>query len=130
MLLQDLYRNDPMLGQALARGLDTEEMARSATGDMGVMSPGGGARANLGRQAASTLGKAVAGFLREPDGPQIAAVSLDGLDTHASLGAAQGQLALRLGGLDALIEGLHTGLDTEWGDTAVLVVTEFGRSTT
>ena len=35
MLLQDLYRNDPMLGQALARGLDTEEMARSATGDMG-----------------------------------------------------------------------------------------------
>src|SRR5205814_9482727 len=36
-LLQDLYRNDPLLGPALARGLATETMAKDATA--GLMQP-------------------------------------------------------------------------------------------
>ena len=123
-LLQDLYRDDPLLGPALARGLQTEDMARTtgATGATGMMRPAGGTQ---GRQVAREMGEALAGFLKVPGGPQLAAVSVDGFDTHAN---QPGVLAGRLGALDALIEGLHTGLGNEWANTVVLAVTEFGRT--
>ena len=81
-----------------------------------------------GREAARRLGETLAGFMREPGGPNIAALSLDGFDTHANQGAAQGQLATRLGYLDAVLDGVHTGLGPAWKDTVVVVATEFGRT--
>jgi uncharacterized protein (DUF1501 family) len=66
--------------------------------------------------------------MTEPGGPQIAAAELDGFDTHANQGAAEGQLAGRLAYLDGFIDGLHTGLGPAWSDTVVLVATEFGRT--
>lgn len=136
-LLQDLYRNDPLLGPALARGLATETMAQEAmTGlattpaSMTGASPDKPAAygQRQGQEAARNLGQTLAGFMREANGPQIAALSLDGFDTHASEGAAQGQLAARLGYLDAVLDGIHTGLGPDWRDTVVLVATEFGRT--
>jgi uncharacterized protein (DUF1501 family) len=50
---------------------------------------------------------------------------MDGFDTHAN---QAGSLATRLGALDALADGLRTGLGAAWRDTVVLVVTEFGRT--
>lgn len=124
-LLQDLYRNDPLLGPALARGLATETMAQEAM--TGLASPAlYGQR--QGQDAARNLGQTLAGFMREANGPQVAALSLDGFDTHANEGAAQGQLAARLGYLDAALDGIHTGLGPDWKDTVVLVATEFGRT--
>jgi uncharacterized protein (DUF1501 family) len=125
-LLQDLYRDDPLLGPALARGLATEDMARAAM--MGeTMSrqagPTGGAKA--GAEAARKLGQTTAGLMRETGGPRVVALSLDGFDTHANQVA---QLAPRLAGLDALLEGLRTGLGEDWRDTLVVVATEFGRT--
>jgi uncharacterized protein (DUF1501 family) len=58
----------------------------------------------------------------------VAAVSLDGFDTHANQGSSQGQLANRLAYLDAALDGLAAGLGPAWNDTAVIVVTEFGRT--
>jgi uncharacterized protein (DUF1501 family) len=55
-------------------------------------------------------------------------IDIDGWDTHANQGAAQGNLALRLRALDAGIGALKTELGTRWRDTSVLVVTEFGRT--
>ncbi|HEX5378904.1 MAG TPA: DUF1501 domain-containing protein, partial [Phenylobacterium sp.] len=81
-----------------------------------------------GQETARKLGQTVAGFMREPAGPQVAAISLDGFDTHANQGAATGQLAVRLGYLDAVLDGLHTGLGADWADTVVVVATEFGRT--
>jgi uncharacterized protein (DUF1501 family) len=78
-----------------------------------------------GQDAARKLGETTAGFMREPNGPQIAAISLDGFDTHAN---QAGQLAPRLAYLDALLDGLSTGLGPDWKDTLVLVATEFGRT--
>lgn len=136
-LLQDLYKSDPLLGPALARGLETEAMAQVAmTGlepapaAMAGQAAGGGGRAlqAQGKAAARQLGETLAGFMREPGGPQIAAVSLDGFDTHANEGAASGQLAARLSYLDAVLDGLHTGLGPEWKNTVVVVATEFGRT--
>lgn len=123
-LLQDLYRDDPLLGPALARGLQTETMAR----DTGAgMAGGQGMRgqAAVGREAARAMGEALAGFLKAPGGPQLAAVSLDGFDTHANQGPL---LGVRLASLDALMDGLHAGLGPVWNDTIVLAVTEFGRT--
>ena len=81
-----------------------------------------------GQDAARKLGATVAGFMREPNGPQIAAISLDGFDTHANQGAAAGQLATRLAYLDAVLDGIHTGLGPDWRDTVIVVATEFGRT--
>jgi uncharacterized protein (DUF1501 family) len=149
-LLQDLYKNDALLGPAFASGLETQAMAQAAmTGlaaappadatmqpaSMAADTPAGappGAAAlaaaqRQGREAARKLGASLAGFMTQPNGPQIAAVSLDGFDTHANQGAAQGQLATRLAYLDAVLDGLSSGLGRDWNDT-VVVATEFGRT--
>lgn len=137
-LLQDLYKNDPLLGPALARGLATEAMAQEAMTQVAQVTPaqaamtpstppGPAAKAlqAQGQRAARQLGETLAGFMREPGGPQIAALSLDGFDTHAN---EAGQLATRLAYLDAVLDGIHRGLGPEWRDTVVAVATEFGRT--
>ncbi|MDB5463689.1 MAG: hypothetical protein JWP23_2078 [Phenylobacterium sp.] len=134
MLLQDLYRNDPLLGPALARGLATETMAKDATAGLEGVQPaammGGkvgtaGAPPQQGRDAARTLGASLAGFMREPGGPTVAAISLDGFDSHAN---QAGLLTGRLAYLDAVLDGVRSGLGPEWKDTVVVVATEFGRT--
>jgi uncharacterized protein (DUF1501 family) len=143
-LLQDLYKADPLLGPALARGLATEAMAQAAMSNVAQVAPGeaavtpasmtstatpaGRAYQRQGEAAAKKLGETLAGFMREPGGPQIAALSLDGFDTHANQGAAQGQLATRLAYLDAVLDGLHQGLGPAWRETVVIAATEFGRT--
>ncbi len=131
-LLQDLYRDDPLLGPALARGLQTETLAQASgaagSGDMAAMRAGGGGGGGGGaqnRDVARALGVSLADFLKAPGGPQLAAVSLDGFDTHAN---QMGLLGVRLASLDALVDGLHTGLGPAWRNTVVLAVTEFGRT--
>lgn len=147
-ILQDLYANDPLLGPALANGLATEAMAKVATAASGPapmmsttadMSGASGMAADAGGAAlrpvlrqglpqSRKLGATLAGFMTQDGGKQIAAVSIDGFDTHANQGAAQGQLALRLAYLDAFLDGFATGMGTAWRQTAVVVVTEFGRT--
>ncbi|WP_421737441.1 DUF1501 domain-containing protein [Caulobacter sp.] len=145
-LLQDLYRNDPLMGPAFARGLETETMAQAAmtamapspaqteraaatpaSDQMAPMSPplANDRNGRQGRQAAQKLGSTLAGFMNQPGGPQIAAISLDGFDTHAG---QPGQIATRLSYLDAVLDGLNTGLGDQWKNTVVVVVTEFGRT--
>ncbi len=63
-----------------------------------------------------------------PEGADIVALTLDGYDTHARQGADEGQLANRLSIQDQVIDGLRLGLGEQWGRTAVVVATEFGRT--
>jgi hypothetical protein len=67
-------------------------------------------------------------FLSAPDGPRIAMTEADGWDTHANQGATAGNLARRFAALDAGLATLRDGLGEHWDTTAVLVVTEFGRT--
>jgi uncharacterized protein (DUF1501 family) len=151
-ILQDLYAGDPMLSRALASGLATQAMAKVAGADataalaqaddttmapapasppsMTTPTEGVAAQAALrqGIPVARKLGATLAGFMIQPSGPQLAAVSLDGFDTHANQGASQGQLATRLAYLDAALDGLADGMGPAWKQTAVVVVTEFGRT--
>jgi uncharacterized protein (DUF1501 family) len=133
-LLTDLYVGDPLLGPAFAQGLETEAMARTAMVDMAKgPAPGyaGGGLLGLQRQgqaSAKRIGQTVAGFMIQPNGPQLVALSAEGFDTHANQGAAQGQLANRLLYLDSLAEGLREGLGPQWNRTVVVFATEFGRT--
>ncbi|MGC1301262.1 MAG: DUF1501 domain-containing protein [Caulobacteraceae bacterium] len=116
-VLSDLYRDDPLLGPALAAGLKVETQASALNG--GQAPKGGDVQA-----FAVTAAK----FLSAPDGPSIAVLSLDGFDTHAGQGAVQGQLANRLGVLDQVLAGLRNGMGDGWSRTVVVVATEFGRT--
>jgi uncharacterized protein (DUF1501 family) len=78
--------------------------------------------------AVEPLATAAARFLAAADGPRIAVIDLDGWDTHANQGGAQGTLALRLRALDNGLQTLRTQLGAAWAHTSVLVVTEFGRT--
>eukprot|EP01030_Chromulinospumella_sphaerica_P015797 gene15797-15615_t len=122
-LLMDLYAGDPLLASAKATMVDMSK----------APPPGyaGGGLAGLQRQgqaSAKRIGQTVAGFMMQPQGPQLVALSAEGFDTHANQGAAQGQLANRLAYLDSLAEGLREGLGADWNKTVVVFATEFGRT--
>ena len=131
--LQDLYAGDHLLGPAFASGLQTEAMAEQLTSAPAMPAPANamadGAKP-AAPQAADPQAFAVttAKFLTAPGGPQMAVLSLDGFDTHARQGAAEGQLATRFRILDQVLAGLQTGLGPAWKDTIVVVATEFGRT--
>jgi uncharacterized protein (DUF1501 family) len=110
---------DPELAAKLNEALD----ARAIAGDAAAGAMGGGPA-----QQVTPLVSAAARFLKSPDGPRIAVLDVGGWDTHANQGGAQGNLALRLRGLDAGMQTLKTELGPVWADTTVLVVTEFGRT--
>jgi uncharacterized protein (DUF1501 family) len=112
-----LYQDDPLLGPALATGLEVQSEANLLNGGKPIN--GGDAKA---------FAVTAARFLTDPNGPSIAVLSLDGFDTHANQGAANGQLANRLAILDGVIAGLQTGLGAQWGQTVIVVATEFGRT--
>ncbi len=118
----DLYRHsDPALADALVQGLATEKIA---AGEMDKTPRGGFASAAGMRQAAQGAARLIAA----DDGPRIAALAFDGWDTHANEGGATGRLAQLLGGLDGAFEEFERTLAPVWKDTAIVVVTEFGRT--
>lgn len=119
----DLYQHrDPALLKALKAGLDTDRMAK-ATGASGK-SEGGMANPKGMVQAA----RGAARLIVADDGPRVAALAFEGWDTHANEGGAKGRLATLLGGLDGAFEAFEQTLKPVWADTAILVVTEFGRT--
>jgi heat shock protein HtpX len=71
------------------------------------------------------LAAAAGRLLAEAGGPRVAVLDLGGWDTHAQqLGRIEGPLRA----LDAGLAGLAASLGPHWARTAVLVVTEFGRT--
>jgi len=121
-VLTDLYASDPTLSRAFASGMETEAMAENMGGDQ--MTKVAAQPAKAAHDYAVTTAK----FLTQAGGPSIAVISLDGYDTHANQGAANGQLANHLKNLDDVVDGLHEGLGSAWSDTVVIAVTEFGRT--
>jgi uncharacterized protein (DUF1501 family) len=71
------------------------------------------------------LAAAAGRLMAEPGGPRVAALETGGWDTHAQQ-AARIQQPLRA--LDAGLAALKVALGAAWAQTAVLVVTEFGRT--
>jgi uncharacterized protein (DUF1501 family) len=74
---------------------------------------------------AAATGQLAARLLAPANGARIAMIETGGWDTHAQ---QRGRLTNQLQGLDAMIANLKAGMGTAWGDTMVLVATEFGRT--
>lgn len=120
MRLMAMYRgNDPALASALSQALDVDRIASRERGQV----PGGGEAAIMRQVAEGTARLMAAG-----DGPRIAALAFDGWDTHANEGGPTGRLAMLLSGLDGALNAFQTGLGPAWQDTAIVVITEFGRT--
>lgn len=152
--ISELYSRDPLLAKKLSEALAAQAIADvaspSGAGDAtqphvmaedtggGEMErddagrpPGGGQlvakRGNPNAQYAEVV-RTAARFLRQDGGPQVAVFDTTGWDTHFNEGGAKGQLAGRLAALDAALRTLKSELGPTWGDTAVLLATEFGRT--
>lgn len=76
-------------------------------------------------QDPATLGRLASGFLAKPEGPRLAMIETGGWDTHS---AQAGRMAAQLRRLDTLLAALRDGMGPVWGQTVVLVATEFGRT--
>jgi uncharacterized protein (DUF1501 family) len=116
--IAELNATDPVTGPAIAEGLSARGYASAALGE--------NARGRQqGRGAFHALALAAGRLMALPDGPRVAAFELTGWDTHA-------QQVNRLNGplsqLDEGLGGLKEALGEHWQRTAVLVVTEFGRT--
>jgi uncharacterized protein (DUF1501 family) len=115
--LRALYdETDPKLAMALSEAAD----ANAATQDAGGAAAGG--------QVFVTLMKAAARFLVEPNGPCVAMIDVAGWDTHANQAGAYSPLNRNLATLDHGVSALADGLGDRWSSTAVVMVTEFGRT--
>lgn len=119
-----LYRNDPRLGsvwreaeQTRAKLLadlqqDMRESAQGAPGPQGF---------------SDDTARAARMMVADPN-LRLVFFQLGGWDTHVNQGAAQGQLAGHLKPLGEGLVSLRSGLGPVWDETAVLVISEFGRT--
>jgi uncharacterized protein (DUF1501 family) len=106
------------LSLALERGLQAEQIARGAAGQVG---------ANL--SPLETGFRGAARLLGAANGPRVAVLSASGWDTHNAQGNLSGQIANRLSALDAAFGAFRQEMSAAaWAETVVLCATEFGRS--
>ncbi|MEM7364802.1 MAG: DUF1501 domain-containing protein [Pseudomonadota bacterium] len=109
-----LYDDDPRLAGAVRAMQATEAMLDQGMGQHGS-----------GRGNEVQLSEAAAKIISNPNGPQVSVLESTGWDTHANQNAV---LGARLRSLDAGIGALKDGLGALWAETAVLIVSEFGRT--
>ncbi len=118
MRLLDLYENDSVLKPSLSAAISADMIA----GGMEKTAMGGG----RGGPAQYVPQLQAAGkFLSQPEGPEIAVVSLEGWDTHNQ---QNGALQQRFTALDNGIKALKASLGETWKKTALVAVSEFGRT--
>ncbi|MCC7280930.1 MAG: DUF1501 domain-containing protein [Acetobacteraceae bacterium] len=117
--LAGLYRRDPLLGPVFADAEAGRHFAQAALAGAAAAGAGGE------RAGFAALMRATGRLLADPRGPRVAATELTGFDTHAG---QVPRLPNLLGTLDAGIEALREALGPAWTNTAVLAMTEFGRT--
>jgi uncharacterized protein (DUF1501 family) len=120
--LEPLYRQDRLLGPALAEGLKAQHFSESVLGD--DMKGGRG----FGPKNFAPLAEAAGKLLAAPDGPRIAVLEMGGWDTHVNQGAAQGRLAQNLAGYADGLDAFAKAMGEAWRETVLVAVTEFGRT--
>ena len=110
---------DPALANVLHAAIGANAVAM----DSGASGMTGG-----GYRQIAPLAQVAARFLKDRAGPIAAVMDMSGWDTHANQGTAQGALARNLSLLDDGIGAFKTEMGPEWVNTAVVIVTEFGRT--
>ncbi len=120
--LADLYSKDDWFSTRLSEAVQTGKLA-----DEGGRLQNPAVRAPAADQVGG-VARMAAKLMRSDGGPEVAVIEAGGWDTHANQGGAKGALAQRLSGLDKALRALADELGPLWPQTAVLVVTEFGRT--
>ncbi len=118
--LATLYADAPLLGPVVANARQGRDFADGALGPMH-----GPAVPPSDRAGFRDLSLAAGRLLAAANGPRVAALELGGFDTHAF---QRMRLPAVLGTLDDAFTALREGLGHAWGETAVLAMTEFGRT--
>ncbi len=106
----DLYDNDLVLKAALQGAVDVGTLI----GDLNQLGSG-----------YEQLTRAAGKLLAADGGPGAAAISFIGWDTHAD---ESNILSSNLANLNTALLGLREELGAQWANTAVLMMTEFGRT--
>ena len=122
--LADLYSNDDWFSARLSEAVQTDKMVD----DAGALTMPKDAVRPAAADRVSAVAHMAASLMRNDGGPEVAVIEASGWDTHANQGGANGALAQRLAGLDKALRVLADELGPLWPQTAVLVVTEFGRT--
>jgi uncharacterized protein (DUF1501 family) len=130
MRLLQLYRDtDPTLARVLEERIELAAIAkaseRTPNGNAPAVQAGG---IDQVRAYFAEAAGAAAKFLAGRDGPRIGALAFDGWDTHFNEGAVTGRLANLLGALDGAIAAIKANIGEAWRETAVALITEFGRT--
>jgi uncharacterized protein (DUF1501 family) len=115
---------DGVLHGAGKESFDAISMLKKA--DPTKYTPANGAAYPQGTFSRSML--QVAQLIKADVGLEVAFVELDGWDTHANQGAANGQLAGRLHDFSRAIAALHADLGDHMSDVLLLTMSEFGRA--
>src|SRR5580693_4514279 len=126
--LADLYSKDDWFSARLSEAVQTEKLSGEEGDAAPAMAAAGGAVKPAAADRIGGAARMAATLMRSDGGPEVAVIEASGWDTHANQGGAQGALAQRLAGLDGALRGLAEDLGPLWPQTAVLVVTEFGRT--
>ena len=118
--MKALYdKTDPALAMALSGATEANAAAIGA---------GMGGAGGAGGDAFVTLMTAAGTFMGDANGPCAAMVESTGWDTHVNQVGPFGVLPRNLATLDRGLDALASGLGARWSQTAVVVVTEFGRT--
>jgi len=123
--LADLYSTDAWFSARLSEAVRTDRLAESAPTGMAAQTA---APKPAAPDRVSAVARMAANLMRSEGGPEVAVLEASGWDTHANQGGAKGALAQRLAGLDKALRALTEELGPLWPESAVLVVTEFGRT--
>ncbi len=116
-----LYEADPLLSRAL------QEAEMLQPGGPETMATAGEPGARRGSQAFESMMRK-AGELLSGGSLRLGSIELGGWDTHVAQGLDQGRLATAMQRLSAGIDAFRQASGPTWRRTAVLVVTEFGRT--
>ncbi len=117
-----LYAKDPVLSGALKNGLATRKTvaaAREADPASAMSQPQGDI---------ATMMEGAGRIMAADGGARVAAFDVSGWDSHLNQGAAEGVLARRLQALDDGLGWLKSSMGSAWQKTAVVAVSEFGRT--
>jgi uncharacterized protein (DUF1501 family) len=131
--LADLYSKDDWLSARLSEAVQTGKLADEGSNpadspSMGAPPPTNAAVKPAAPDRVSGVARMAATLMRSEGGPEVAVIEAGGWDTHANQGGAKGALGQRLTGLDKALRTLADELGPLWPQTAILVVTEFGRT--
>lgn len=119
--LGQMGAEDPALRAAFREGADSIERDQAVLGhDENTSHP-----STRDIQAVEHLARATGKLLADAEGPRIATFDIGGWDTHSSQNIYFG---FRMPALDGALAELKRGLGPVWENTAVAVVTEFGRT--